>query len=526
MIKYLKYTVLLAVLLMLISSCRKDFNETGKDNNRASSVNPSYLLNSVLYDIYDEPYGDYTHWCQYFLCNYDYYGNNEYEFGSGATYYTTLKNVVKMEEEASALGLPEVNCYEAMAKFFKAYFFTKMSLEMGDIPMTEALEGLNNLTPKYDTQKAVFVQAFKWLESANSDMNTLKSTVYTMDGDFYFDNDIEAWQKVVNTFRIRLLLHLSKKTDDSDLNVKGQFEKIISDSETYPLMESSDDNLEFVYLYPTNEFPKTPDNYGQNAYRENCSNTYVSLLTKFNDPRVFVTCEPASALFDNNNPSSMDAFVGADPGEDLGSMYVKANAGKYSLLNRYRYYRTYVGENNIQIGYPELCFNIAEAINRGWSTTLTASDAESYYKKGIEASMIFYGIPSSGTFTAYFIKSGYGVSASGAFDAYSISADFDTYYNQDSVAYLGNNSNGLLQILRQRYLALYIHSGLESYFTYRRTGVPEFTTGTGTGNSARIAWRFQYPSSEQSTNTTNYQAALDSQYDGDDDINGVMWILK
>ena len=36
-----------------------------------------------------------------------------------------------MEEEAKRIQLPEVNCYSAMAKFLKAYFFTKMSLRNG-----------------------------------------------------------------------------------------------------------------------------------------------------------------------------------------------------------------------------------------------------------------------------------------------------------------------------------------------------------------------------------------------------------
>jgi hypothetical protein len=104
-------------------------------------------------------------------------------------------------------------------------------------------------------------------------------------------------------------------------------------------------------------------------------------------------------------------------------------------------------------------------------------------------------------------------------------SDFNTYYAQSSVKYDGNTASGLTQILQQRYLALYSHSGLESYFTYRRTGVPTFGTGPGTGNSGRIAMRFQYPSTEISTNTSNYNAAL-TQYGGNDDINGIMWILK
>ena len=41
-----------------------------------------------------------------------------------------------------------------------------MSLQVGDIPMTDALKGLENFVPAYDPQKKVFQQAFLWLDSA------------------------------------------------------------------------------------------------------------------------------------------------------------------------------------------------------------------------------------------------------------------------------------------------------------------------------------------------------------------------
>jgi hypothetical protein len=209
-------------------------------------------------------------------------------------------------------------------------------------------------------------------------------------------------------------------------------------------------------------------------------------------------------------------------------MYIEANSGKYSLLNRHHYYDTYTGEPSIQIGYPEMCFNIAEAINRGWVTGMTAADAESWYKKGIQESWSYYSIPQSGNLTVYFLHPG---ASLGTYDSYVVPVDFNAYYNQALVKYDGNTTLGRIQILKQRYLALFRHSGLESYFTYRRTltelgGVPIFTTGPGTGNSGRIALRFQYPSSEITANTTNYNTALTNQFGGNDDINGKMWIIK
>ena len=110
--------------------------------------------------MFDAPYGSGERYSQYFLCNYDYYGNNRYDFGSGDNYYNTLKNANKMIDEAANSGLPELNSYEAMAKFFKAYFFTKMSLEMGDIPMTEALQGLIILLRLMMPKKTFFKKPF------------------------------------------------------------------------------------------------------------------------------------------------------------------------------------------------------------------------------------------------------------------------------------------------------------------------------------------------------------------------------
>ena len=528
--KFKIYPVFLLLLVVSLASCKKSFEDLKQNGNLPSSAPTSLLLNGALYALHDQPFGSDERWCQYFLINYDYYGNNRYDFGSGKSYYTTLKNVVKMQEEAINQGLPKENVYDAMAKFLKAYYFTKMSLEMGDIPMTEALQGVDNLTPKYNSQKEVFMQAFVWLDSCNVELADLQNRTDggTLQGDIYYNNNLGEWQKLVNTFRLRLLINLSKKVDDADLNVKQQFAMIVGNPDKYPIMEGTDDNLQFNYTYPTNVYPNNPGNYGYDALRDNCSDTYVGLLTSLHDPRVFVTSEPAQALVDSLGPAtSFDVFRGANAGEDLGSMYIKANSGLYSLLNRYRYYRTYTAEPTLEISYQEMCFNIAEAINRGWISSGPLGNAEDYYIAGVKASMAFYDIPESGDMMVHFFKPGAGIGDANPYNVYTVPVDWDTYYNQASVKYAGNNATGLTQILQQKYLALYRHSGLESYFTYRRTGVPTFGVGPGTGNSGRIAMRFQYPSNEKTTNPDNFSAALKNQGYGDnDDINGIMWILK
>lgn len=521
----LRLLVLSILTVLVVSGCKKSFDDLYQNPNKPTSVPPSLILNGVLNDMYDAPYSDYEKWNQYYIINYDYYGNNRYDFGEGTNYYSTLKNVVKMEEEATKAGLPEVNAYSALGKFFRAYFFTKMSLQLGDIPTTEALKGLGNFTPVYDPQKEVFKQAFLWLDSANTQLGSLVAVNdNNLQGDIYLNNDLSKWQKVVNTFRLRLLINLSKHVDDADLNIKQQFANIVSDNTQYPVMESMSDNLQYIYVFPTNLYPNNPSNFGFDALRYNSSATYVGLLTQLKDPRVFVTTEPATALVaGGKSPTDFDAFVGASPGEDLGTMYIKTNNGQYSLLNRKHYYDTYTGEPSIQIGYPEMLFNIAEAINRGWLASGPLGDAEQYYLAGIEASMSFYNIPQSGSMAVYFLHPG---ASLGTYDTYSVNVDFNAYYNQPSVKYSTDNATALNQVLIQKYLALFRHSGLEAYYQYRRTGVPTFTTGPGTGNSGRIALRFQYSETEKTANTQNYQSALQSQYSGNDDINGIMWLIK
>ena len=531
--KIFKFYLLPALMLLTVTSCKKSFEDLTKNNNVPNNVPASLLLNGVLYNMVDFPDNANEIYCQYYIYNYNYYGNNTYNFGSGDNYYSTLKNVVAMEGVAASSGGAAINPYEAMGKFFRAYFFSKMSLEEGDIPMTQALQGLGNLTPKYDTQKAVMTQCLAWLESANADMTKLIANPSTggtglgatLGGDFFYGNSLVEWQKAVNTFRIRLLLALSKKaTTDPDMNIPTQFASIISSPATYPLMSNTADNLQFVFISPTNYYPQTPDNFGQNGSRQNSSQTYISLLTSLQDPRVYAVAEPARFLVDVNkqSPTAFSSFVGADPGLDLGIMYSNAGLGDYSFLNRHRYYSTYTGEPSIQIGYPELMFNIAEGVARGWAP----GNAETYYVAGIQASMASYNIPATGSFTAYFYRPGSSsVADLGNYDTFLINANWATYYAQPAVQFTAG-AKGITQILQQKYLALFRHSGLESYFTWRRTGVPNFTTGPGTGNGQRIALRFQYPSSERTSNTANYNAALASQYGGNDDINGVMWLLK
>ncbi len=496
--KLIKYLSIIIVLTFAASGCEKNFEDLQVNPNQPTSAPPSLIFQGILNDMFESSWNDniVMRYSQFHLCNYNYYGNNEYNWTTSGFDFYSLNNVSKMEEEAEKLAGTATNPFGALGKFFRAYFAVRMSLKFGDVPMSQALQGLDNTTPVYDSQKEVFKQALTLLEEANDLMATvIEKGDNSLQGDIYLSNDLAKWQKIINTYKLRVLIHLSKHADDSDLNVKARFAEVLNNPAKYPVLESAGDDMVFTFNSSTNTYPTNPGNKGFDSGRYNHCDTYLGTLVSLKDPRTFVVADPAAAkIVQGLTESDFEAYVGAPAGEGLDDMTFKMGNGEYSAIDQERYYSTFSGpEPCVQVGYAELCFNIAEAINRGW----VAGDAGEWYEKGITASMNFYGI-----------------------------TDLGYYLAQPEVAYKGDNADGLQQILLQKYLAFFQNSGWEAFYNQRRTGVPEFNVGAGTGNGERIPKRFQYPASERTTNKTNYDAAVQSQYGGSDDINAEMWLIK
>jgi hypothetical protein len=362
------------------------------------------------------------------------------------------------------------------------------------------------------------VAVLTWLEEANTELAALiTANDLTLSGDIYLNNDLRKWQKVVNAFKLRVLISLSKKETDAELNVKGKFAAMMNDPAKYPVMTSLSDNMEYKYNGTTNLYPTNPGNRGFDKNRYNMAATYVKLLTDNQDPRVFVVANPAEKkLADGLAPNDFAAYVGASSGESLDDMSTKAGLGEYSFANQKRYYSTFTGyEPAVQIGYAEQCFNIAEGINRGWAT----GDAAQWYQNGIKASMQFYGIADG---TVIQITEPDNDAVIGSY-----TANVTNYLNQASVLYKGNNADGLKQILEQKYLAFFQQSGQEAYFNYRRTGIPAFLTGPGTGNNGIIPKRWLYPQAESIVNNENYSKAVTDQFgSAGDNLNSDLWVEK
>lgn len=495
------YKKVLIVAMILIAGSCTNFDNLADDPNKATSVPPSMLLTEVLKVMNNSddegPWSSAQRDNQFWAISFDYYGDQDYNWDPAPLRYTTLANVIAMEKEAAKLD--SKNKYGALAKFFKAYFFDYMSKRMGDIPMSEALKANTGeliTHPKYDSQKEVYIEVLKLLDEANNQIAAAKAEVGTgtVEGDFLYNGDLSKWQKAINVFHLRVLISLSKKT--TEINVASELKQMIENPSKYPLMTGIEENMKRNYSDENlNNYPLNPSNFGRNRNRNIMGGTYLNILKANNDPRIFKVADPAAFYFNSKDPQNLNAYIAPNTGDEQGPMQVVSDQGKLSYPSEKRYYSTYAGESYTLIGYAEQQFIIAEAINRGW----LSGDADSFYTKGIKASMDFYAISS---------------------------ADIMTFLNNANVVYKGNNANGLEQILTQKYVAFFQNSEREAYFNYRRTGIPAFNVGPANKNGGKIPARWKYPQSEFENNSENVKAALARQYGGTDDANAIMWLIK
>ena len=272
-----------ALAALTFSNCYKNFDDLETNPNRATTAPPGIVLNGIEWDFnraHGQPWGtrdasNEQRWNQFYCTNYNYYGTNEYSWASFDLNYGTLKNVVKMEEEAIRTGADAQNPYAALGKFFRAFFFVNMTQRLGDLPMSEALKGLENPTPKYDSQKEIYKQALAWLDEANDGLAAARGS---LDGDFYYGGDLVKWQKAVNSYQLRVLISLSKKEADADLNIKTRFANILSNPSKYPVFAGMSDNLQFVYNSAANKYPINPDVFGFDDGRVNHSEAFLGQL--------------------------------------------------------------------------------------------------------------------------------------------------------------------------------------------------------------------------------------------------------
>lgn len=501
--KYLNNIVALIVMVVLVN-CTGNFDELAVNPNKTEEVIPSLLFTGVSLNLassggkpffYSQMVSKQIVWTEA-MESYQYN-----RFGRSSFYnYSILRNVEKMVEEAERT---DEDVYLGLAHFFRAWFYYDLTMVFGDIPYEEAMRGETEgvYTPAYDSQETVFSGILNELEQANE---VLMNTTDVITGDIFYNNDILKWRKAVNTFALRVLITLSEKEDNSTLGVKERFKKIVENPVKYPLIESLDDNL--MFLYTDKEGERYPFYNHSHQQYPHLDESFVNMLKEQQDRRLFYYAQPTGESVANGIPSnSYDAYAGGDgtlPIEDLQQLEVNKQMSRIHE----RYYTDPENEPYVVIGLAEKELLMAEAALRDW----ISDDAAVHYNNGITASMKFYET--------------YGISYEEAeiTDGYIAS-----YLEHPRVKF--DEMNGLEQIITQKYIATFLQNNWVQFYENRRTGFPEIkidpNTSMNTGYEDQIPVRWMYPQSESDSNKANVEEAIKRQY-GEDNVNASMWLLK
>lgn len=480
-----KYITIVTCTLLFISGGCSKTEDLQSDPNRVTEVTPELLLTNIEIQAFNTISLSGALASRQLAYTNGVNSNQYYNWQrSGFGDYDNLKQVSKMIEASIA---SETEIYQILGSFFNSYFIVSLTETFGDVPYTEAIQAETaNFTPKYDTQKTIYLKVLNDLKAAS---DALASNDEQLLGDVVYGGNKLQWRKLINSYYLRVLMNLSRKEADADLQLKSRFNAIFSNPGQYPLFESNADNGALVFQnIQGNRYPLQNDNDLQTAYY--MEKSFVERLQKLKDPRLFAFAE-VKPVASGEYPMDFGSYGGLYGSGDLNQNTSEAVAGEASRVAP-RYFTDPENEPSLLMSYSELEFILAEASVRSWID----SDADVHYKNGIRASMEFYEI-----------------------------SEVEAYLDNPAIQ-LGA-SNAIEMIITQKHIAMFLNTGWQAFYEQRRTGFPEFNTdGSGALNSGQIPKRWMYPADEAINNAENLTEAISRQFPSGDHTNALMWLLK
>ncbi|OYV71526.1 MAG: hypothetical protein B7Z72_06755, partial [Gemmatimonadetes bacterium 21-71-4] len=404
-----------------------------------------------------------------------------------AAYTAELENLKKVVAQGQAAGQPGV---WGPAAVLQTWAFGYMTDVWGDIPYTAALTGDSiggSLTPAYDAQKDIYASFFKTLSAVSSALASDPATDPGLgSADPIYGGNLTAWEKFANSLHLRdamRIVNVDPTTASAEIKaaLSGPAGVFASNADNATLAWPGDGVFDNPWA----------DNFaGRDDHR--MSQTMMNVMLGLNDPRISVYAQPTvcfSAPSTTGCPANTPAYVGMPNGLDASTAGTYFNTSSrpgavfYPGATAYGFYggggKSY--PSNIMT-YAEVAFTQAEAAERGLGG-LTASQASGFYNAGITASMNQWGVT----------------------DPVAIA----TYLAQPTVAYQGGTA-GLTQIATQKWLALY-SDGTNAWAEWRRTCVPSTVKAGPAAIINYVPRRFEYSTTELSTNAANVNAAIARQ---------------
>lgn len=429
-------------------------------------------------------------------------------------YSYTLKDLYQIRDKAEEL---DNNNQLAIAEILIAWHYHMMTDLWGDIPFSEAVQGLTEdpenriINPAYDSQSEVYEGILAMLESAANRIEPGSSPFG--DEDLIYGGDMLKWQKFANSLRLRVLMRMSEANEST---ASSGINDIISSG--VPIFESHADNAQLEYMAypnnnPVNDFARTREDH-------KISHTTLTWLDQLNDPRMRVYAVPI------RNQETEEAVTEIYT-DDRGYKYQGVRNGSEhnsielpSASTMGHYFMAPSSPGRIMT-YNEVLFIRAEAAARGW----TSENAEALYEEAIAESMRLYTqnrldeVLSGFAGGTAFNHQGF---TTEEYPSGITEQEINDYLAQEQVQW--NAGEGWSQankekLALQKWLALY-SQGLETWYEWRRLEYPELEPGPE-AILDEVPKRLSYPAIEQSLNNSNRLDAVERQ--GEDNFLTPVW---
>jgi len=476
-----KYSsILLAVVIGFSVGCTKDFEELNTNPNSPVDVVPGLLLRQVIYDYGEEMsyegfvagnlLGQYFTEIDFNL--FDRHSLTEPQFGGNPwpVIYSNLRDNELMLDQARTTAVYSV--YEGPGLILKAYMTAALTDIYGDVPYSEALQGLSgNVTPVYDNQEDIYMATDGIIDNLNKGIAALQnySGAQGLSGDVLFDGNLNAWITFAQSLKVKYLIRISDR-----VNVNADLQAI------YDAGDYLDNNAQNAVFNFTDG---QPNNFRMANLRDGDFNLFVlsetaeDILNDLNDPRMGVYYRPYQ-----NAPTGVE-FSGLLNGPDASATSI--SVADYSLTGTV--FRDHTGDLDANfLTAWETHFLWAEAAERG----LITANAQMHYERGVELAFEYWLTPLPAS-----------------------------YLVSDNAAYGLNGADKIEQIITQKWIANTIN-GYEGWIEYRRTGFPVLKTISASLNNDLIPVRMPYPTDEAALNSANYNAATSAN---DNSVNARVW---
>lgn len=517
--KILKITIF-AIALVVLESCDSGFDELNTSKTRATSLDPSLVLNNAILGSSPSTSLNYEQAIvqQLFSSNTGVLeGGNFNKINVGNTplnwnrfYPAVIKytaDVIKNTKDDAT----RANLYN-MARIIQAAAFMVLTDTYGDIPYSEAAKGLNgNFFPAYELQSEIYPKLVAELEEATDALDPAGKIETT---DALYSGNIVKWKKFGYSLLLRAGMHLSKANASLAQNtVAAAFAGGV-------ILTNADNAI--IKHDGSNTNPLTNPLNGTEAANFYLGEPFVNFLKNTSDPRLgAIAIRYVGAKSGSDQAAQIASGTGdKDPANQFG-MPVGSTDGAADIAaatafgagnNRYSFTqldRSRIGKTTAPMHMVTAAQNnllLAEAAFRGWVPG-GAVQAATYFNNGIAEHMRQMA------------------------DYDPASAITETQIS-DYLAIPANQlttGTELQQIGEQYWIASLLH-GYESWANFRRTGFPALTPNPFVGEAdvaGKFIERITYPPNEKTVNKQNALNAVQVQCNCSDDLLSTkIWLFK